>query len=240
MLDPVAPLNRVRTNPSVEGKNAMKRLILTTVVALTATAAIVGAQGPGRRFGPRPMPGAGGPGAAPRGAGPTEDPAEFLLSHTGELKLTDAQVTRLAAIARRSADRRRALRTQLDSMRPNFSPGERPDSAARARMRQRFEQMRPQMDRMREQSLADRRDAIAVLTPDQQAQAWERVSRMGPGGGRGARRGFAGPRGARMREGMAGPGGGARGQGFGPRRAMPRDDAGPADDRRPPRPRRPE
>jgi Spy/CpxP family protein refolding chaperone len=215
----------------------MKRLILTTVVALTATAAVVGAQGTGRRFGPRPMPGAGGP-----GAGPTEDPAEFLLSHTGELTLTDAQVTRLAAIARRSADRRRALRTQLDSMRPNFTPGERPDSAARARMRQRFEQMRPQMDRMREQSLADRRDAIAVLTPDQQAQAWDRVSRMGRGGGgRGMGRGFAGPRGGRMRGGVVGPRGGMRGQGFGPRGPMRRNDAGPQDDRGPARERpRPE
>ena len=217
----------------------MKRLILTTVVALTATAAVVGAQGPGRRFGPRPEP--GGLGAGQRGAGPTEDPAEFLLSHTGELKLTDAQVTRLAGIARRSADRRRAMRTQLDSMRPNFTRGERPDSTARAQLRQRFEQMRPQMDRMREQSLADRRDAIAVLTPDQQAQAWDRISRMGRGGGngdsRGMRRGFAGPRGPRMR-GDVGPRGG---QGFGPRRVHPRDDAGPRQDQRGSRPpRRPD
>ena len=223
----------------------MKRVILTTVVALTASAAILGAQGRGRGFGPGPMPGGRGMGmgAGGRGAGPTEDPAEFLLGHTGELKLTDAQVTRLAAIARRSADRRRTMRTQLDSMRSNFTRGERPDSAARAQMRQRFEQMRPQMDRMREQSLTDRRDAIAVLTPDQQAQAWERIARMGRGGqaAGGMRRGSAGPRGPRMRGGFGGPGGGMRGQGMGPRRAMPRDDAGPQDDRGParqrPRPR---
>ena len=224
----------------------MKRLILNTVVALAATAAVVGAQGPRRGFAPGPMPGQRGmgPGAGPRGAGPTENPAEFLLRHTGEFKLTDAQVTRLAGIARRSADRRRAMRTQLDSMRSSFARGgQRPDSAARAGMRQRMEQMRPQMDRMREQSLADRRDAISVLTPDQQAQAWDRIASMGRSGmrGGGMRRGIAGARGPRM-------GGGAfrgqrerrPGQGFGRRRAIPRDDARPQDDRRPPLDRRPD
>jgi Spy/CpxP family protein refolding chaperone len=195
----------------------MKRLILNTVVAFAATAAVVSAQGPRRGFGPGPVPGPrGGMGA---GAGPTRDPAEFLLSHTGELKLTDAQVTRLAAIARRSADRRQAMRTQLDSMRSNFARGGRPDSAARAGMRQRMEQMRPQMDRMREQSLADRRDAIAVLTPDQQARAWERIASSGRSGfDGGARRGFAGARGPRMRGGFSGPGGSGRGQSSRPRR----------------------
>jgi hypothetical protein len=146
----------------------------------------------------------GGPGGSA-----VNDPAQFLLSQTGELKLTDAQVTRLAAIARRSADRRRALRAQMDSLRSQRVRGERPDSAARARMRQQVDQMRPQMERLREQSQADRRDAIAVLTPDQQAQAWERVARSG----RGDRASFRGGRGAgarrmRMRD----------GQGFGPRR----------------------
>jgi hypothetical protein len=55
----------------------------------------------------------------------------------------------------------------------------RPDSAERARVRQRFEQMRPAMQRLRDQAQADRRDAIAVLTPDQQARAWERVAASG-------------------------------------------------------------
>jgi hypothetical protein len=137
-----------------------------------------------------------------RGGGALDDPAQFLLSHTGELNLTDAQVTRLAAIARRSAERRKSMMTQVDSMRPRFNRGgARPDSAARAQMRQqmqqRMEQMRPQMQKLRDQSLADRRDAIAVLTPDQQAQAWERLaarSSMRMRGGRGMRqRGFARP-----------------------------------------------
>jgi hypothetical protein len=160
---------------------------------------------------------AGGPG----GGGAVEDPAQFLLAHTGELKLTDAQVTRLAAIARRSADRRQSLRTQMDSMRSQGMRGERPDSAARAQMRQRMEQMRPAMQRLRDQSQMDRRDAIAVLTPDQQAQAWERIARSGRMGGGG---GF---RGARMRGGMGGPGRmGMRG-GFAPNRSRGGQGLGP-------------
>src|SRR5690349_6675245 len=154
----------------------MKRLFLVTVLACSS-AMTVGAQGPGRGFGPGPRGGGGG--------GAVEDPAQFLLAHTGELKLTDAQVTRLAAIARRSAERRQALRTQLDSLRPPGMRGQRPDSASRERMRERFEQMRPAMQRLRDQSQADRRDAIAVLTPDQQAQAWERIARSGRTGGPG-------------------------------------------------------
>jgi Spy/CpxP family protein refolding chaperone len=185
----------------------MKRLILGVALVLSASAVTVSAQQPGGgRMGPGPMPGTGGFGPPGGGGGPgaVEDPAAFLLAHTGEFKLTDAQVTRLAAIARRSAERRRALRVQMDSVRPQRGSA-RPDSATRERMRQRFEQMRPQLERLREQSQADRRDAIAVLTPDQQAQAWERIAasaRMGRAGfGRSGGRGFDRRRmpGARMR-----------------------------------------
>jgi hypothetical protein len=126
----------------------------------------------------------------PGGGGAIDDPAQFLLAHTGELELTDAQVTRLAAIARRSAARRRALLVQMDSMRSQRMAEGRPDSAVRARMRQRFEQMRPAMERLRDQSQADRRDAIAVLTPDQQARAWERIAASGPMRRAGMGRGF--------------------------------------------------
>ena len=208
----------------------MKRLILTTLIVCSATTMTLGAQGPGGRRpspGPRPAPG------VPGGGGAIDDPAEFLLSQTGELRLTDAQVTRLAAIARRSADRRRTLRSQMDSLRSQRTPGERPDSAARAQMRQRFEQMRPARDRLREQSQADRRDAIAVLTPDQQAQAWERIARSGRPGGAGFRGRGDGP-------GRAGFRARPMPRGFGPRRmGPPSDDArSPAERRRPgPRPR---
>jgi hypothetical protein len=167
-----------------------------------------------------------GTGGSAGGASAVNDPAAFLLSHTGELKLTDAQVTRLAGIARRSAERRRALRAQMDSIRPELARGERPDSATRARMRQRFDQLRPQMERLRTQSQADRRDAIAVLTPDQQAQAWERIARMGRGGGefRGRARG---PARMRAQGGVAGSVGSDR---------MRHQGHGPRGERRPPAP----
>ena len=210
----------------------MKRLILSTVMVCAATAATLGAQQPGP--GPTPGPRAMGRG----GAGAVQDPAEFLLGHTGEFRLTDAQVTRLAAIARRSADRRRSLRAQMDSLRPERPMRERPDSAARARMRQRFDEMRPRMEKLREQSQADRRDAIAVLTPDQQAQAWERIAASGRanrGGefGRGGARGGGGFSRGPM------PGGRMRGGIGRPRIGPPNDDAGAGGDRRRLAPRQP-
>lgn len=219
-----------------------KRLLFAAALLTAAGVMTLGAQGP-RRAGPGPRPGPGGMGWA-GGSPAIDDPAQFLLAHTGELKLTDAQVTRLAAIARRSADRRQALRSQMDSLRPERMAGGRPDSAARAAMRQRFEQLRPQIERLRDQSLADRRDAIAVLTPDQQALAWDRIAAtgtmrrggMGAGFGRGFGRGF-GPRrgglgrpmpGARMRNRPMAPG----------RMGPPNDDAGAGADRNRPAPRR--
>ena len=197
----------------------MKRQLFSAAIVFAAGATALSAQGARPPMGPGSMPMPGGMG----GRGPVDDPAQYLLAQTGELNLTDAQVTRLAAIARRSAERRRAFRAQMDSMRPaqGFTGG-RPDSAARAQMRQRFEQMRPAMQRLRDQSQADRRDAIAVLTPDQQARAWERIAtsgRMQRGGmGRGFRPGRGMPAG---RMGM---------------RGRPRDNAdrrGPAPQRRP-------
>ena len=203
----------------------MQRMIMAAMTACLTGAAALAAQTPA------PMP--GGPMSGPLG-----NTAEFLLSQTGELKLTDAQVTRLAAIARRSADRRRAMRARLDSLRPEFTPGSRPDSATRAQLRQRAEQMRPQMERLREQTQTDRRDAIAVLSADQQAQAWERVATMGramrdgPGGPRGMgmrrdgmRRQF-GPRGPEGRR-YGPPDGAPREQRQGPPGAGPRPSEGP-------------
>ena len=171
----------------------MKRKLFITAVVCAASAVTVGAQQPRGQMGPGPMPGPGGMGASRSGA--VDDPAQFLLARTGELNLTDAQVTRLAAIARRSAERRRALRVQMDSLRTQRPPGAaRPDSAERARMRQRFEEMRPAMQRLRDQAQADRRDAIAVLTPDQQARAWERIAASGRMHRGGMGRGFHGGR----------------------------------------------
>jgi hypothetical protein len=94
----------------------------------------------------------------------------MLLSQTGTLQLTDAQVVRLAAIARRTEDRHRALRTKLDSLRPRRAAG---DSAAR---RERPAPPTDLFERERDASHADLRDALAVLTADQQARAWEMMS----------------------------------------------------------------
>ena len=174
-------------------------------------------------------PGPGVFGGGPRG-GPLANPAAFLLARTGELKLTDAQVVRLAAIARRADDRRRAFAAQLDSLRPpasgRGSPGGR-DSAASADRERTAARMRPAFERLREQEHGDLRDAITVLTAEQQATAWELVSGRGasPGGGFGAgtlrvpspRRGGFGPE--------------RGGRGSGPRRS---DEAGLQRSRRPP------
>lgn len=122
--------------------------------------------------------GAQGPGTPPLGAGdsPIANPAQFLLSHTGDLKLTDAQVVRLAAVARRADERHHAMRASMDSLAPAMRRGARRDSTSGGQMIQRFETMQPALKKMREQSHAELRDAITVLTPDQQAQAWEMIA----------------------------------------------------------------
>lgn len=142
----------------------MRRLTTFVVITLAVVSVPAMAQGPG----PGSMLGAPG--------------VEMFLSQTGALQLTDQQVVRLAAIARRAEERRRALRTHLDSLRPQFAPG---DTAAR-----RARRAAPPtglFERERDASHNDLRDALAVLTPDQQARAWEMVAarramQMGPGG----------------------------------------------------------
>jgi hypothetical protein len=141
-----------------------------------------------------------GPGGG--GANPVAAAADFLLARTGELALTDAQVVRLAAISRRTDARRKAMMTRMDSLRAaQPAPG---DSAGpRGRGRGPGGPGRPggpppidtkTMQQMRDQMRADLRDAIAVLTPDQQATAWMAIA-GGPalGGARGPMgRGFGG------------------------------------------------
>jgi hypothetical protein len=167
----------------------MRRLTTLFLILLAGIAVPAMAQVPGP--GPAPM----------RRAAPG---VEMLLSQTGALQLTDQQVVRLAAIARRAEDRRRALRTRLDSMRPRFAPG---DTAARRERRS-----APPMDvfeRERDAAHNDLRDALAVLTPDQQARAWELIA---------------------VRRGMPwGAGGGPmhRGDGRGGGPGMPRDGSRP-------------
>jgi hypothetical protein len=153
--------------------------ILTLLSLAAATTAA--AQGPAPSAPPARVPG-----GAPA--------AKMLLANTAELGLSDAQVVRLAAIARRSEARRVALRATMDS---NFRRMETQpvDTAARRQFRDR---MRTSFDREREQGQTDLRDAIAVLNADQQAKAWQMVTNRGAGRGIG-------------RGGMRGGGGGMRG-----------------------------
>jgi len=136
----------------------MRRLLAGLLIASAAGAVSLSAQQP---QGPGPIPGGMpfGPAAA-----------EMLLSQTGALQLTDAQVTGLAAIARRTEERHRALRTRLDSLRPRRAAG---DSVGR---RERPAPPADLFERERDASHADLRDALAVLTADQQARAWEMMA----------------------------------------------------------------
>ena len=183
------------------------RTISITIVAMTAASAVFAQPGGPRR--------ADGPGPRPAGgASPTLAAADFLLAHTGDLALTDAQVVRLAAISRRVDARRKALASRADSARsaersrPDSAggPGRRPPGPPPAERQQ-----------MRDQQRMDVRDAIAVLTAEQQATAWMMIAGRGPLGG--------------------GPDGPARAFGAG----APQDDGAGAPDRgpisRPPGPR---
>ena len=189
---------------------------IRTIALLSLTASTLAAQGPP----------AGGPPSRMDGqvsrSGPSS--AKLLLANTAELDLTDAQVVKLAAIARRSEARRRSMRAVMDSARQRFGQPGAADSAARRQFRDR---MSADANRGREQARADQRDAIALLTPDQQARAWEMVSnrQRGMGEGRGTPRGM----GRGMRRGMSR--GMGRGMRFGP--------GGPNDMPRPLRPVRP-
>ena len=162
---------------------------LFTLLSLAA-ATTAAAQGPV----PPMAPGREAPGGAPA--------ARMLLANTGELGLSDAQVVRLAAIARRSETRRAALRAAMDSNRRRMET----PSADTAAQRQFRDRMRASFDRERELSQTDLRDAIAVLNADQQAKAWQMVANRGAGRGM---RGDAGMRGG-MRDMRRAPG--ARGR----------------------------
>ena len=96
--------------------------------------------------------------------------AGMFLGHSAELKLTDAQVTRLAAIARRTDDRHKAMRATMDSaMKSHMPMGG--DRAGRPPMGE-DAGMRAMHERMMAAERADVRDALGVLTVDQQADAW--------------------------------------------------------------------
>ena len=127
----------------------------------------------------------GGPGmrvGGPPGGVPGDGLASMLLAHTGQLKLTDPQVTRLAAIARRTEDRHHAMREMMDSlMRTSRAQA---GAAQSTPPRPMAEPSRAMLDRMRDQERADLRDALAVLSIEQQADAWMMRGEGGPAGNR--------------------------------------------------------
>lgn len=111
--------------------------------------------------------------------------AEQFLARTGELGLTDQQVVRLAAIARRAEARRVEQRAAMPApaagMRMGMRAGGTPaDSATRAARMAQMQGMQARMQAMRESREADLKDAIAILTPEQQAKVLS--SRMRRGG----------------------------------------------------------
>jgi hypothetical protein len=159
-----------------------------SVMILIASAGAASAQpggpggGPGRRWGPGE--GGGMPGGMGRGpvAKPVTATADFLLAHTGDLALTDAQVVRLAAISRRTEARRKALAARADSARTANRPAP-GDSAGAGRDRRPGGLPPAELQQIRDQMRADVRDAISVLTADQQATAWMMIAGGGPLGG---------------------------------------------------------
>src|SRR5207244_2740759 len=95
----------------------MRRSAFLPLLGLALCAAPAVAQGPDGMPGhPGPMP--GGPGMMMMHGGPGPDPASMLLAATGPLHLTDAQVVRLAAIARRAEERHAAMRTSMEAHAP--------------------------------------------------------------------------------------------------------------------------
>ena len=100
--------------------------------------------------------------------------ASMFLAHTGDLQLSDAQVTRLAAIARRSETRQKAMHAHMDSamtaMQQKVEVARDGNGAPRAAMMMRMP-MPSEADRKAQHD--DDREAFSVPTPDQLATAWE-------------------------------------------------------------------
>jgi hypothetical protein len=145
--------------------------------------------------------------------------AALFLGHTGDLQLTDQQVTKLAGIARRSAERHKAMRASFDSAAHAMMGGGRPMRGDTAGQGARRTAMMEAFKKAHEAEHADLRDALTVLTPDQLAKAWEMVAarhhrhfgRGGRHGMIGGRGGPGGPGGAPHAWGMQGPGHGGHG-----------------------------
>lgn len=111
------------------------------------------------------------------GHGMMMDAASMFLAHTGELQLTDAQVTKLAAIARRAESREKAMRARMDSAMTSMHAQMEPRGGeSRAMMMMRMPMM---SDAERKAQHEDDREAFSVMTPDQLATAYESMMRHG-------------------------------------------------------------
>lgn len=165
-----------------------RSMLGTALVLAVAAAPAAFAQRPAPMAGSRDsmrheMPGMDGPGRrevrvtmAGPGMGMMKGGiASMLLGQTAALKLSDQQVTRLAALARSAEAQQSAMRAQMDST----------HRAMRAQMRSGGgmpampADMEARMKAMHDQMHANVRDALAVLTPDQLATAWEEMHGMG-------------------------------------------------------------
>ena len=131
----------------------------------------------GRRMPPSPAApdddqvGPRGPGMMGGPMAPGGGIASMFLAHSAELKLTDQQLSKLAAIARHTEERHKMMRASMDSLMRANRP--QPGSSALAEPRSLVsDPTRATMDRIHEQEHVDLRDALAVLTIDQQADAW--------------------------------------------------------------------
>jgi hypothetical protein len=150
------------------GMDPMSRRSLLLLAALMASAAPVVAQAQQARPEARHQ--------MPAARGPLANPAQFLLSQTSTLELTDQQVLQLAELARAADARREALRADLQAARPAQPPESNTDrSALRTRLQAAREEYRSTLER-------ERVAAIALLTPEQQARAWELLARAGTRG----------------------------------------------------------
>lgn len=110
--------------------------------------------------------------ARPMGPMMMMDAASMFLGCTGELQLTDAQVTKLAAIARRSQARQDAMRERMDSAMTTARISDGSQDGGAPMMTVVLRRSMP-TDAERKAQHEDDRDAFAVLTPDQLATAWE-------------------------------------------------------------------
>ena len=107
----------------------------------------------------------------PMRMGPGGNAAEFLLSRSAQLDLSDDQVLRLAELSRQAVEIREELRAELEAVRPTAPPQ---TDAEREVLRAALREVR---DEYLARSDQQRDAALAVLTAEQRAEARELLAR---------------------------------------------------------------